>query len=225
MAAHGPMSGSIRPRPPGGLLRPAVILLAVLGLLLWLPAAPAGAHAQLLRSTPADGSVVVAAPDSVELLFNEDINPAFAQIIVRDATGATVATPEPKVEGPTVRVGLPELQPGRVTVLFRVVSKDSHPIPGQVSFTIDGGPGFVAPSANDSAGAANDGSGAGGNDQRAAGTGTDAGWASSASGPPAAWLYVVTGLVALVLMTLGAIVLRRERHSAAGDVASPARSG
>lgn len=184
-------------------------LLAVVVLCLGLPVSVASAHAQLLGSTPKDGSVVDTAPESVELLFNEDINPAFAQVIVRDHSGSTVASQTPKVDGPKVITQLPALGPGQVTVLFRVTSKDAHPISGKVSFTIDGEPGFAAPAATASTGAANPGSSDG--DQQAAGSGSNT--PSAASGPPAAWLYVVTSLAALALMGLGAVVLRRERRT------------
>ncbi len=218
MAATGPHTTH-----PTRLSTPAhrvwLALLASLVMCLGLPVPPASAHAQLLGSTPKDGSVVDKAPDSVELLFNEDINPAFAQVIVRDHRGSTVASQTPKVDGPKVITPLPQLGPGQVTVLFRVTSKDAHPISGKVSFTIDGEPGFAAPGATASTGAANPGSSGG--DQQAADSGTTT---PAATDPPAAWLYVVTGLAAIALMALGAIVLRRERRTGPGGVAASAPS-
>ena len=217
MAATGRTPSNLSATTPERRVWLAVIALVVL--FLGLPVPAASAHAQLLSSTPKDGSVVDTAPEFVELLVNEDINPAFAQVIVRDHTGGTVASAAPKVDGPTVTTQLPALDPGKVTVLFRVTSKDAHPISGKVSFTIDGEPAFAAPASNAGAtSGANPGSAGG--DQQAAGSGTSV--AGAAPAPPAAWLYVVTGLTALALIGLGAVVLRRERHTRPGRVTAAA---
>ncbi|MBK8435814.1 MAG: hypothetical protein IPL37_04710 [Austwickia sp.] len=45
------------------------------------------------------------------------------------------------------------------------------------------------------------------------------------AGPPAPWLYMVTGVAAAALMTLGAIVLRRERLAQRRPVGVPVPSG
>lgn len=203
---------------PGSAHRIWLALLALLVLCLGWPAPAAKAHAQLIGSTPANGSIVEQAPNAVELVFNEDVNPAFAQVIVRDHAGQTVASQPPEVDGPKVITRLPVIGPGQVTVLFRVTSKDAHPISGKVSFIIDGEPGFAAPSATASTGATDPGSDGG--DQQALGAGPN----SAEGGPPAAWAYVVTGLVALALMGLGAVVLRRERRTRVGHPAAPAAS-
>lgn len=220
MAANG--CGTVRaPHAQPGLLRRSwFAALTLLILCLGLPAPVASAHAQLITSTPADGSVVDTAPGSVELVFNEEINPAFAQTIVRDHTGATVASGTPKVDGPKVITSLPAMGPGQVTVLFRVTSQDAHPISGKVSFTVDGQPGFAAPAARASSAAANPGSG-GGDQQAVVG---DASAAPAASAPPATWLYLVSGLAALALTGLGAVVLRRERRNGPDAVAAPPQS-
>ena len=43
------------------------------------------------------------------------------------------------VRGRTVDVRLPHGGPGAYTVVYRVVSKDGHPVSGRVSFTVAGG--------------------------------------------------------------------------------------
>lgn len=52
-------------------------------------ALPAAAHAQLLSSNPADDAVLAAAPERVEFVFNEDINPSFAQVVIDADAPAT----------------------------------------------------------------------------------------------------------------------------------------
>ncbi|MBK9101500.1 MAG: copper resistance protein CopC [Austwickia sp.] len=204
---------------PTWLVRAVLALVSVLALGVGLSSTAQG-HAQLLRSTPADGSVVESAPTSVVLEFNEDINPAFAQVIVRNHAGATVPTDAPRVEGPKVITALPALSPGSVVVLYRVTSKDAHPISGKVTFTIDGAPGFAAPapSGSDST------PGAGSSDQQAASGLPGESSMAGPAGPPAPWLYMVTGVAAAALMTLGAIVLRRERLAQRRPVGVPVPS-
>lgn len=211
MTTHVPTVG--RPQAPGRLW---LALFAVLALLLVAPAPYAGAHAQLLRSTPADGAVVDTAPESIELVFNEDINPAFAQMIVRDASGTTLSTPEPTVAGPKVTGELPDLKPGRVTVLFRVTSKDAHPISGKVTFTIDGGD---APVTSDSDAAA--APGAGGDTGTTTGQDYYLGTSSfsGASGPPSAWMYALVGVLALGMAGFGGFLLRNQRPNRSARLA------
>lgn len=189
------------------------VVCVVLALWLVLPAPLAQAHAQLLGSTPANGSVVDKAPASVELVFNEEINPAFAQVIVRDGAGKTVSTEAPRVIGPKVIAALPTLRPGQVTVLYRVTSKDAHPISGKVAFTIDSQPGFAPPPPAAST------SGTMGGDQPGLSSGSKDPdrTASTSDNAPGAWLYVLSGLAALGLLTLGAFVLRRQRRTTKAD--------
>jgi methionine-rich copper-binding protein CopC len=100
----------------------------------------ARAHAQLVRSTPAIRGVLTAAPDRVQLWFNENLEPAFARVSVWSAGGgvqvdrgdAAVAWDDPK----QLSVGLKPLTPGHYTVKYRVLSVDGHVVEREFPFTL-----------------------------------------------------------------------------------------
>lgn len=130
----------------------------VVALLLALAAAgialspAAQAHAALRSSNPADGSVVVNLPPKVELVFNENIDRNLAaQVVLVDAAGGTTRL-ESTVSGPSVSAPLPrDLPAGETAVRYRVVSADSHPVAGEITFTFR--PAATSPTgASDSAG-------------------------------------------------------------------------
>lgn len=117
-----------------------VLLVALLGAVV-LPASPAFAHAELLRSIPADGSALKAAPPSVTLVFGEDILPDGLGMVATSADGTKVALGKPTVSGTKVVAAWPPDAPGgSYKVAWRVVSADGHPISGVVSFSYTGTP-------------------------------------------------------------------------------------
>ncbi|HYO86262.1 MAG TPA: copper resistance CopC family protein [Dermatophilaceae bacterium] len=201
----------------------ALVTVVVAALVLLGQAGPAGAHSQLVRSTPVDGAVLAAVPASVELLFSEDINPNFAQMIVRGPDGAALAIPAPTVTGPTVTATMPQpvsgLPAGTYAAAYRVTSADGHPIAGQISFTVKGSnpasasavPGAtIGPSSTPNA---TPGGVPGATAAPAATTvaslATNA--ATTESGNLA--VYILTGAGALGLIVLGGLLLRSERRS------------
>jgi copper transport protein len=119
----------------------AVGLGGLLALLL-ATAAPASAHAALIRTDPADGSVVQAAPQRVLLTFSEGVLLSDDSLRVLDPQGANVAVgtaahADGKDSGSTATISLhPELGHGTYTVSWRAVSQDSHPVAGAFTFSI-----------------------------------------------------------------------------------------
>lgn len=108
------------------------IALAVLG-----PARPAGAHAVLLATTPADRSTLDAAPAEVTMEFNEPVSATLGSVRAFDADGERVDEGDLLVEGNRVRLGLrPDLGDGAYVVTFRVLSEDAHPVTGAFAFTV-----------------------------------------------------------------------------------------
>jgi methionine-rich copper-binding protein CopC len=105
-----------------------------------LPAVTAAfAHAHLVRSTPAEGGTVNAAPSEVTLKFNERLEPAFSSAIIRDAAGKQVDKADAhvdKADRTVVRVSLPALEPGVYTVEWRAMSSDTHKVNGNFTFRI-----------------------------------------------------------------------------------------
>lgn len=101
-----------------------------------LTAIPAGAHAELTSTDPADGSSLSAPPAQVTLTFGETLVPETVTIAVSTQDGA-VAGIAPRTEGDTVTVPWPaEAGAGDYTVAYRVVSEDGHPVEGQFAFSI-----------------------------------------------------------------------------------------
>lgn len=119
--------------------RAAVVLLLVL-LHLVAAANAASAHADLEASSPAAGSQVSAAPAAVTLQFSEAVSLVSRSVVVLDEQGARVDAADAQHPGgdralvtATVRAGLPA---GTYTVLWRVVSDDSHPVSGTFTFGV-----------------------------------------------------------------------------------------
>ncbi|MEU2034254.1 copper resistance CopC family protein [Nocardia amamiensis] len=128
--------GPAEPSSATGLLRAVTLIAAMLAAVL-AGVGPAGAHAALAGSTPADGDRIETAPPQVTLTFNESIQPSFATIAVLGPDGRQWARSEPHVAGRHVSVDLDGLGPaGRYTVGFRVVSTDGHPIQGDYTFEL-----------------------------------------------------------------------------------------
>jgi copper transport protein len=92
------------------------------------------AHASLVSTEPADGSVLAEAPKTVQLRFNESVTPAVISLI--DAAGrARNATAG--VVDETIVVTLPDdLPQGTQVVSYRVISEDGHPVAGSMVFSI-----------------------------------------------------------------------------------------
>lgn len=117
-------------------LRLARLLFAVLALMLVLPPAPAWAHAELLSTTPAEGAVLAAAPGSVEFVFGEPVFLVPDGFQLYDGSGGHRTVPAEAVDA-VVRVSLPpDLGEGSYVLGWRVVSEDSHPESGMLSFSV-----------------------------------------------------------------------------------------
>ncbi len=141
------MTHATAPRP-GGRSRPprrrwsgravaAVLALVVVLLGQLAGASTAAAHAELVSATPADGTVLDRPPSQVTLTFTEAVNLVSGGLQLLDPDGTAVPTPEPVVEGDTVRWPMPAALPdGGYLVDWRVVSADGHPVSGAFSFAV-----------------------------------------------------------------------------------------
>jgi copper resistance protein C len=109
----------------------AVMVLSVVG------AAPASAHAVLVKITPLAGAELTTEPTEVVLEFDEPVNSTFATVVVSTARGVSVTRGKPAVLGGTVRQPLsPSMTSGVYRVAYRVVSNDGHPVSGESAFTL-----------------------------------------------------------------------------------------
>ncbi|MEV5747101.1 copper resistance protein CopC [Actinoallomurus sp. NPDC052308] len=113
-----------------------------------LAASPAAAHAALVSSTPADGTVLTAAPTEVTLTFGEPVRAAPEGVAVIGPDGDRADDGVVRRAGAAVlAMRLPGLRVrargGTYTVTWRVISADSHPVGGAFTFSI-GAPSRVA---------------------------------------------------------------------------------
>jgi copper transport protein len=111
---------------------------AVAGAALLGPAPAALAHATLLSTKPADGTVVTRPPTTVSVTFNQPVATIAGSLRVYTPGGQRADSGPVTHAGPaTVVVGLrPGLGHGTYTVAWRVVSADSHEVEGAFTFSI-----------------------------------------------------------------------------------------
>lgn len=135
------MSQGIHTRPS---LRPlalvAAFLLASAALLVAGPSAQA--HDELLGTDPAADSTVEALPAAISLTFSGIIAPdeGASEVSVTDAAGTELADGAPTTQDNVLTQPLAGEASGALTVLWKVVSSDGHPISGEYQFTVSGAP-------------------------------------------------------------------------------------
>ncbi len=119
-----------------GLVALAGLLIGLFAVLLG-PAAPASAHAALATSDPASGTIVPDAPNKITLRFTESVQLLNGKIQVLAPDGSRADQGEPTAEGSTVTIPL-RSGGGRGTYLvsYRVISADSHPVGGSLTFSV-----------------------------------------------------------------------------------------
>ena len=104
-----------------------------------LQSGPVFAHAMLVKAEPARRAALTRAPAQVRLWFNEEIEKDYASLAVQDAAKAPVAEAKPHVaadDPKSIVLPLPELEPGKYTVKFRVLSVDGHVVDSSYDFTV-----------------------------------------------------------------------------------------
>jgi copper transport protein len=119
------------------------VLITALALFLALPPGSASAHAELVSTDPGDGAVLATAPSSVALTFDEPVFLVPDGFQLYDASGGHRTVPGEAVDA-TIRAALPpDLAEGSYVLFWRVVSDDSHPESGVLSFAIGRADGTV----------------------------------------------------------------------------------
>lgn len=117
------------------ILRPLAVALVVVAAVLGL-AAPADAHASLVRTDPAEGAVLAAAPERIRFTFSEAVAAVPDSVQVFDAAGepveATAAVRDAQLEATLTE----EVGEGTLVVVWRVLSEDGHPVSGSLSFSV-----------------------------------------------------------------------------------------
>ena len=101
--------------------------------------AEAQAHAFLEHASPPVGSSVQASPPVVTLWFTQDLEPAFSSVTVTNEAGQRVDLGNAQIPPGSpaeLQIGLKPLAPGTYLVSWHVVSVDTHPTEGTLTFEI-----------------------------------------------------------------------------------------
>ena len=121
-----------RHHPP----RRLVAALLVGGLLLVAQPLAVSAHAELVRSTPADGETVQGSPNVIRAFFSEELGNGSEMALV-DPDGTTIAEGTIDSADPTrMRIDPPELDPGDYEVQWKSFADDGHLETGTFTFTV-----------------------------------------------------------------------------------------
>jgi methionine-rich copper-binding protein CopC len=172
-------------------LRTALAFVIALSAVMNLQVTAAFAHSDLVSSDPEAGSVLEAMPTSVLLTFNEDLlilegAEDANQLLVTDNQGTSLTAGELLVAANTISSALsPSSASGEITVTYRVVSADGHPIEGSYTFSV-GEPMVIAPNPTSS---------------------------ESHSSPAADWTPLFLALVAVFTALALLLIYRRKKSS------------
>jgi methionine-rich copper-binding protein CopC len=111
------------------------ILSLLSSLVLMTFAVTAGAHAHLVKSSPADGAVITTSPANLMLNLSEPAR-LTALSIQKGSEPKQDLKPLPTTAAQQISVPLPPLTPGTYLVSWRALSDDGHVMPGTLHFTL-----------------------------------------------------------------------------------------
>jgi len=138
--AGPPIHGSARGATRRRLLRLLVGMAGLTVLLSLGSTAPASAHARLVNTEPASGTVLASAPSELRLVFNESVGPVASAFTLYDSSGR-YGGDDGRVSATSVDTVVtaalpPSLPDGSYLLSWRVVSADAHPINGLLPFVV-----------------------------------------------------------------------------------------
>jgi len=93
------------------------------------------AHAKLVKSDPAEGSTLKAAPTKFVLTFGEPAK-LTTLTLQKNAEPAKKIGPLPTSASAEISVPAPKLEPGKYVLAWRVMGDDGHVLPGKLTFTV-----------------------------------------------------------------------------------------
>ena len=97
-------------------------------------------HSGLQRAEPPVESTLKRPPREVKLYFSERLEPDYSTVQVRDGRGAQVDRQDAHADPSNpllLRVTLRPLEHGAYTVIWRVLSVDSHVTEGRFTFRVE----------------------------------------------------------------------------------------
>jgi copper transport protein len=116
------------------------IVIALVGVALGGSPSSASAHAQYIRSQPAENEVLAQPPNHVFIWFTETLDLQYSKVQLLDSTGARKDLDDLHDHGDTSNPGLslpPNLAPGTYTVTWSVLSSvDGHRTSGTFAFSV-----------------------------------------------------------------------------------------
>ena len=95
----------------------------------------------LVKAEPPRRAVLDKARAQVRLWFNEEIESAYAMLVVLDAEKQPVTGIKPQLapdDPKSIILPLPELATGKYLVTFRVLSRGGHVVESSFGFTVKG---------------------------------------------------------------------------------------
>ncbi len=97
------------------------------------------AHASLVKSDPPRRAILTVPPKQIQLWFNEKVEGAYASVVVRDENKNAVTENSPEIvadDPKSIVLKLHEIESGRYTVHYRVMSVDGHVIESNYDFNV-----------------------------------------------------------------------------------------
>lgn len=98
------------------------------------------AHATPEQTIPGAGAELKQAPTTVSIRFDDELEPVFSKLIVKDAQDKQVSQGNGELDSANSKIictELDALQPGQYHVYWRVVSRDGHHTHGDYTFTVE----------------------------------------------------------------------------------------
>ena len=118
--------------------RRGAVAVAVVALALLVPTA-ASAHAYLIKTVPAASVILSRSPSSVQLTYDEAVEPRFAIISVTDVSAhqeTTGPVARSASDPDTLIVPIKHIGQGWYLVYWRAISVDGHPVQGAFTFAV-----------------------------------------------------------------------------------------
>lgn len=98
------------------------------------------AHSGLQRAEPPAESTLKRPPKEIKLFFSERLEPAYSKVQVEDSRGVRVDREDSRVDRSNpvlLRASVSPLPSGTYTVIWRVLSVDSHVTEGRFTFRVE----------------------------------------------------------------------------------------
>lgn len=123
------------------IIRRFLVLATLFAFGLTAMATPAGAHARLVSTEPANTQVLASSPDALRLTFNEPVEISLGAIRVYRSSGDRVAVGEVRQgsNASTFESSVTPLEPDTYVAAWRATSVDGHPIRGAFAFQVGNG--------------------------------------------------------------------------------------